>query len=80
MHTLPTARRAKEFFRAGRTCSPAPGAYGGGMSILTPREVRLVAFVVGAALLGFGVKHYQSLRSVRAAVAAAPAPPPGQTP
>jgi hypothetical protein len=46
------------------------------MQILTTREIRLVAFVVGAALLGFGVKHYQSLRSVSGAIEAAPVPTP----
>ena len=38
------------------------------MPLLTSREIKLIAFVVGAALLGFGVQHYRGLHSAQGAL------------
>jgi len=41
------------------------------MFMLTARELRLLAFIVGAALLGVAVQHWRGSAGVETAVAAA---------
>lgn len=45
-----------------------------GMQLFTDREKRLIAFVLGAALVGLGVKHWREQASLAPAIQAAGEP------
>jgi hypothetical protein len=54
-------------------CSPCELAYGYLMQLLTDREVRLIAAVLAAVVVGFGIKTWRANAAIEPALAVSPA-------